>query len=316
MSVQSNVPAQTEEIEENQVELSTFSVYSSVFPALTVLSFLCAVVGSFYFTLSDNHYISYLPSFSDIGDLPPERCFFSFFMNTSAFFWLCTAYFIYVTLTVHLHTFMEMQATWALTIVIFNTFGLFIGVGMAIIANFQASSIGFVHKLGCGVFLLSALFYQWGYIAICFNLKPKLEPNYRPIVISRIFIALLFTLILFTRAGMTFYLSPEGNKTFVSTIRNPNVENSTMTLYLKHESSLIINHTIEWAALVTFNLFVLTFTSELDGFDVKTVGKVVEMRDTDGGPLNNMPDPLPVVPLDAPDLDSPKSPKTAQPTAN
>ncbi|CAD5213010.1 unnamed protein product [Bursaphelenchus okinawaensis] len=285
MSVQSVQQPETtavpnEDESKGGAELSTFSIYSYVFPVLSTIAFCCAVVGSFYLTLHSRHTTNYLPSFSDIGNYPPERCFFSFFINTAAFFWLCTAYFVYATMSVHIHTFMTMNGTWALIMVIQNFFGLMIGVGLVFIANFQDSNVTVVHKGGYGLFLMSGLFYQWGYIVICFNLRPKLEPNYKSVIISRVVIAFMFTVILLTRAGMTFQPlhKKEDNGSIGMTMRDPNYINQTLTLYMDRDKTLVLNHGIEWAALITFYLFVLTFVTELDGFDVKTVGKVIPLK--------------------------------------
>lgn len=144
-------------------------------------------------TKASDHYTSTLPFFGQLGSFPPERCFFSFFVNTAAFFWLCTAYFVYATITVHVHTYMSMDLMWALMMVLFNTIGFLIGFGMALLANFQTSNLHFVHSFGFGIVLVLSLFYMWFFIVISTKLYPKLQ-HYGVMSMVRLSVAGLYTL--------------------------------------------------------------------------------------------------------------------------
>lgn len=145
-----------------------------------------------------------------------------------------------------------------------------------------------VHRLGYIMALVLMLLYMWMFIVIGTKLRPRLEPRSRLLLAARLLLAVAYSVSLLCRAGAALsagLLDLSTPPVVQKSVLDPNVENATTHIDIdvsadadafdgaQNRTSLLVQSGIEWWMLGLLCLFVLSFAAELDGFDVKTVGK-------------------------------------------
>ena len=177
------------------------------FPVLMAIFFALSCVSGYAISvaLDKVHYL--FPYISNTGTTAPASCYFGFFLNLSS---LCSI------MTIHYqHKFLENHESLSLATQkppplsdtctsyfhVFNdvTFlvGMFSGLGVAIVANFQTSTVGLVHYIGAAMVFILGGIYCWmqSYLTfVLYKKHTKRSSHNRRMFIMRLILSLSLTL--------------------------------------------------------------------------------------------------------------------------
>nr|XP_026690694.1 transmembrane protein 150A isoform X6 [Ciona intestinalis] len=133
-----------------------------------------------------NHHLTVvLPTISATGSMPPESCYFTFFL-ASAGFLLTLVCFIYHSYVVAVH-----QDGMANFIGLLSGVGS--GIGLVLVASFQFKYVPILHYVGMGLACTGQLIFGWCVVAVSYQLAPKVHGFC--IVYFRVVVASISTLL-------------------------------------------------------------------------------------------------------------------------
>nr|XP_026690691.1 transmembrane protein 150A isoform X3 [Ciona intestinalis] len=154
-------------------------------PVFSCLIFLIGLILCYGLAFLNHHLTVVLPTISATGSMPPESCYFTFFL-ASAGFLLTLVCFIYHSYVVAVH-----QDGMANFIGLLSGVGS--GIGLVLVASFQFKYVPILHYVGMGLACTGQLIFGWCVVAVSYQLAPKVHGFC--IVYFRVVVASISTLL-------------------------------------------------------------------------------------------------------------------------
>ncbi|XP_062842537.1 DNA damage-regulated autophagy modulator protein 2b isoform X2 [Trichomycterus rosablanca] len=145
-----------------------------IMPTLLVIWTSATFVFAYITAVELRHVDPFVPYISDTGTVTPERCVFGIMLSISAFLGVCTMYVRYKqvqTLTYH-----EEKRLLNL-----NKVGLVLGCtssfGMCVVANFQKTSVFWMHMVGAALTFGVGALYLAVQAVVSYLMQPHVHPK-------------------------------------------------------------------------------------------------------------------------------------------
>ncbi|GMS81661.1 hypothetical protein PENTCL1PPCAC_3836, partial [Pristionchus entomophagus] len=142
-----------------------------IFPFLTSLFGLGAVLIPYSVAVRNGHVPAVIPFISDCGIFAPEKCFFSLFLNLTALFLAISVYLRHRQIVGFYGS--QMRRRWRTISLSLMIMGVIAAFCTSAVGSFSARETMLGHAISAmGTFNLITI-YIWGQVALSFVLEPR-----------------------------------------------------------------------------------------------------------------------------------------------
>ncbi|CAD5219395.1 unnamed protein product [Bursaphelenchus xylophilus] len=250
-------------------------LWTPIFPLLSAFFGILAFVAGYIISVANDHQEAWFSFISDGGSLAPESCIFGILLNFSSFFWFLTCFARHYQLIQYVHFHRGPQTKFRAVVWFMLVVGMISGVGTAVVANFQLSTVPIAHGLGATIAFLCGMIYVWCYVVVSVVMRPKFSP--KALTVFRILLALIVTASL-TLHEMALYERPFVRKLSDGTKpKAPEFPKDTGIFRYKPDHYEYLNHIVaalaEWVLAVGFFVIIASLCYELSTFEINTLTK-------------------------------------------
>ncbi|KAH7711191.1 Frag1/DRAM/Sfk1 [Aphelenchoides avenae] len=255
---------------------------------IPVLSAICALIAfgvSYGVGVGRGDEAAWFSFISDGGQIAPERCIFSQFLNLAALFMGITMYLRHHQYVVFYRYKVNERMGWRYKFsVVMLSVGFAGCIGMSIVANFQEYSVPMAHGLAAWLAFFGGLIYCWGQVFLAYIQRPRM--THLCLNHFRLLLAVVCTAALtlrksrrsVTKHGSCLDMTTLMARPFVKLVDGvkptpePFTFDGSKVMSYKPDSPFFVNHLVaciaEWVLGLGFEAFVLTFAWELAMFEM------------------------------------------------
>ncbi|CAD5219383.1 unnamed protein product [Bursaphelenchus xylophilus] len=153
-------------------------IWTPIFPLLCSGFGIAALVSGYLIAVLNDHEEAWLPLISEGGSIAPESCVFGTLLNLAAFFWWITCFCVHFQLIQHIQIYRSRRSKLRFLFMFMLIAGLFSGLGLILVGNFQLSTVRAVHGKGATGGFFGGMVYAWSYVVLLMLLRPRWIPKW------------------------------------------------------------------------------------------------------------------------------------------